>query len=67
MTKYEDNLWRDIMDAHGDKLDDTGGSPRRGVRETVVAYLTDRIEKDNHPDPAAVLAAADELLAEVSR
>jgi exonuclease SbcD len=45
----------------------SGGSSRRGVRETVIEYLTGELSKKGHPDPGAVLAAADELLAEVNR
>ena len=30
MSNYEDNLWRELMDEHGDTLDQAGRAPRRG-------------------------------------
>jgi hypothetical protein len=32
MSNYEDNLWRDVMDEHGDTLDQADWPPRRDSR-----------------------------------
>ena len=43
------------------------GVRRRGFRETVMEYLRERLDLETDPNAAAVLALADELIAEARR